>query len=163
MHHSFTFEMLPVEAFSDVVSFLEYYDLCGLKLTNKLLFAVANKCADAIRLYDFSDLEFHVHDDFIDVYPLDLSPAFIWGYPNSALVCRHQLTNENKFAEFISEAFRNCTIGRLRLMTRRRIVRNAIRAVANTITVADFQFVHGLNDDMQQLIELIDSFRRVQV
>ena len=43
--------MLPAESLADAVSFFGYYDLGGLKLTNKLFSSVANRCADAIRLF----------------------------------------------------------------------------------------------------------------
>lgn len=72
--------MLPVETFVEIASFLGYYDLGGLKLTNTLFSSVAKQCADAIRLFDFSGFFFIVLESRIDVYrPL---------YLNGTTACR---------------------------------------------------------------------------
>lgn len=100
----FVFQMLPAESLADVVSFLAYYDLGGVKLTSKRFSAVANQCADAIRLFDFSDLAFDVLYSWIDVYRDDES---------GTRHVRLKLNSAKYLAEFISEAFRDCTVGRL--------------------------------------------------
>lgn len=149
--------MLPTEAFADVVSFLGYYDLGGLKLTSKPLSAITNRCAAAIRLFDFTDFAFCAYDRGVDVYRLETDGRRSW-------ICHLELSSEKSYAEFIAEAFRNCTVGRFYLLTRHEHVLNAIRAVAETVTVADkLYFPVGFFESTQDLIEFVDSFRRVKV
>ncbi|KAH7715189.1 hypothetical protein AAVH_17409 [Aphelenchoides avenae] len=149
--------ILPVETFADVVGFLKYYDLGGLKLTNKLLSSVAQKCAGAIRLFDFSDFEFYVFDTWITVYRLKSDGDTSW-------VCVLKLNSEKNLAEFISDAFRNCTIGRLILGVRHEHVVNAFKFVPETVVVAgilDLRF--GFLEKEQEFYEFVGSFRRLKV
>lgn len=149
--------MLPTEAFADVVSFLGYYDLGGLKLTNVLLCDVANRRADAIRLFDLSGFAFYLYDSFIGVYRIELDGSLSW-------VCQLYQPKEKNMAAFIPEAFRNCIVGRFELMSRRELVQSAIKVVANTITVAELRAYLGLFDDsIQDFVEFVGSFRRVEV
>jgi hypothetical protein len=149
--------MLPIESFVDVVSFLGYYDLGGLKLANKLLSAVAHQCADAIRLFDFSDLSFSIYDNWIRVCRLKSGGRSHWA-------CNLRLTSEENLGEFVAEAFRNCTVGRLLWLDRREKVGTAIRAVASTVVVADTLDVScGPSESVQELIEYLDGFRLVKV
>ncbi|KAH7669943.1 hypothetical protein AAVH_42835, partial [Aphelenchoides avenae] len=146
--------MLPAETFADVVSFLGYYDLGGLKLANKLFSARAQQCADAIRLFDFSDFEFEINDRFTVVERLEPEGS-------SHEVCTLEHASVESFAEFVAEAFRNCAVGRLTLVTRPKHVLNALRSVADTVTVAGTLDIHRCFN-AQELIECADSFRQVK-
>ncbi|KAH7684668.1 hypothetical protein AAVH_40824 [Aphelenchoides avenae] len=157
--------MLPVENLADVVSFLGYYDLGGLKLSSKRFSALAQQCADQIRIFDLSDLEFCVEDIWIDVNPLGAPTFYLRGWPQPRTsVCRLRPSCEYRYsmADFISAAFRNCTIGRITLAYREHFL-DVIRAVADTIVVADLQVNLVWFNNIMRLIELIDSFRRVEV
>lgn len=150
--------MLPVEAFVDVVSFLGYYDLGGLSLASKRLSDIANRCADATRLFDFSDFAFFVDDDGIDVCRLDAHGD------DGPWVCQLEFSREDDVTEFISDAFRNCTVGRFFPGTRRERYGNAIILIAKTVVVADtLDLLVELNENEQRLYEFVDSFRRVKV
>lgn len=105
--------MLSVESFAEVASFLAYYDLDGRKLTSRLLSAVAEECADEIRLFDFTNFKFYIRESWINVYRIEPEDRLSW-------VCRLELTSEENLAEFIAEAFRNCIVGRLVMMGRGR-------------------------------------------
>lgn len=66
--------------------------------------------------------------------------------------------------EFIVDAFRNCIVGRSGFyLMRREHVLNAIKVVANTITVAELHAPFVLFESVQALIEHVGSFRRVKV
>lgn len=125
--------MLPIETFADVISFLGYYDLGGLKLANKPFSDVANQCADRIRLFDFSNFGFNIYDSGIDILWIDSDGED--GLP----VCWLDLTSKEGLAGFISAAFRNCTLGRLAVMgdllsgRRRRHVLRASQILASQI------------------------------
>ncbi|KAH7704075.1 hypothetical protein AAVH_28744 [Aphelenchoides avenae] len=146
--------ILPAETFSDVVSFLEYYDLGGLKLANKMCSSVAQQCADATRLFDFSDLELYVFDSWISVYRLNADGSTSW-------VCELRLNSEDDLAEFISDAFRNCTVGRLILCSRHERVVKAIKLTAKTVVVAGMLDLRAGFFE-QELYEFVGSFRRVK-
>ncbi|KAH7704552.1 hypothetical protein AAVH_28251, partial [Aphelenchoides avenae] len=147
--------MLPIDAFVEVASFLGHYDLGGLKLATKLCSSVANHCAGAIRVFDFSDFAFYVFYSWIDVYRFDSGGS-------KTLVCSLELRSMKNLAEFICDGLRNCTVGRIYLATLRVHVRNAIKAVADTIVVADkLEIDVGLFENEQALIEFVDSFRQV--
>ncbi|KAH7705861.1 hypothetical protein AAVH_26932 [Aphelenchoides avenae] len=66
-------------------------------------------------------------------------------------------------AEFIAEAFRNCTVDLFELATRRELILPAIKAVANTITVAHLNVKDQFIDRAQELPAFVESFRRVEV
>lgn len=89
---------MPAETFAEVVSVLDYYDLFSLKMASKKLSADANQCADAIRLFDFSDLEFQIWVSSIRVYRFSYN-----GWPFHSEL---KFESENDMAEFITEAFR---------------------------------------------------------
>ncbi|KAH7722218.1 hypothetical protein AAVH_10300 [Aphelenchoides avenae] len=150
--------MLPLEAFADVFSFLTYYDLGCLKLVNKLLSAVAEKCADEIRLFDFSDFAFNIFGSRIEIYRIGSDNT-------SSPVCRLEETSEENMAEFILEAFRNCIVGRILLgRTRDDHVLNAIKLVTETVTVDALAVTCALRENAQaELVEFVESFRRVKV
>jgi hypothetical protein len=145
--------MLPVEAFADVVSFLGYYDLGGLKLASTLLSAVANKCADAIRLFDFSNFAFYIFDIWISIFRLE---------PGS-WVCTLELSSEENLAEFIFEAFRNCDVGLFALMRPREHLLDATKAVASKISVVRLHATADFTENLQEFFAFIDSFRQVKV
>lgn len=63
--------MLPVETLAEVVDFLGYYDLDGVKFANRLFSAVAQQCADVTHVFDFSEFAFAILDTSITVYRLD--------------------------------------------------------------------------------------------
>ncbi|KAH7697239.1 hypothetical protein AAVH_35679 [Aphelenchoides avenae] len=158
--------MLPAETLADVVGFLGYYDLGGVKLANKTLSSVANQCADAIRLFDFSDFSFYIihlgpnvpFEDYIQVYRLD-SDGYDW-----PLVCQLGFTSEESLSEFISEAFRNCTLGRLVLRRRLEHILPAISSASHTINVVDNLYVVlDCFENGQELLEFVASFPRVKV
>lgn len=148
--------MLPVEAFSDVTSFLGYYDLGGLKLANKMLSNIAHRCADVIRILDLSNFIFCIYETFIDVGRLE---------PNGddSFVCQLQFFSERHLAAFIPEAFRNCTVGCFAMMYLRHHtprLHNAISAVASTVVVAETLCVAWQEAEKMQYV---DSFRLVKV
>lgn len=155
--------MLPIESFLDVVFFLGYYDLGGLNLANRLSFAAAKQCANAIRMFDFPEFAIYVNAAWIDVYGLDLTLDSANPFGLNTWVCRLQLPNEKKLAAFITEAFRNCNVGRFARDTRCKAVLNAIKTVSNTITVEDLHVKHMPTDDVRELFEFIGIFRRVKV
>ncbi|KAH7704074.1 hypothetical protein AAVH_28743 [Aphelenchoides avenae] len=99
--------MLAVESLADVVGFLGNYDLGGLKLANKIFSVMANHCADAIRLFDFSDFLFYISEGCVEVYRRDPNGAY------GAVVCQLELSSDEIFGNFVSEAFRNCVVSRL--------------------------------------------------
>ncbi|KAH7715185.1 hypothetical protein AAVH_17405, partial [Aphelenchoides avenae] len=146
--------MLPVETFSDVVSFFGYYDLGGLKLANKMFSTVAKQCAETIRVFDFSDFTYYMYDGWVSVYQLDA-----YG-DDGPWVCMLQFENEESFAEFVSEAFRNCTVGRFEFRTRLQLVLQAIKAVASTVHINILDVAVGQFQNAQELLALVDSFRR---
>ncbi|KAH7712061.1 hypothetical protein AAVH_20617 [Aphelenchoides avenae] len=144
--------MLPYESFVDVVSFLGYYDLGGLKLASKRLSAIARQCATAIRLFDFCDLTFHIHRSFIDVYRYDASVR-------RTHCITLELTSEKCLAEFIAEAFRNCTVRSLYVVGRCEHALNAVKAIASTIIVTDIlDFFGEAFANVGELMEFVDSF-----
>ncbi|KAH7725642.1 hypothetical protein AAVH_06824 [Aphelenchoides avenae] len=149
--------MLPVETFGDVASFLAYYDLAGLKLATKLLSSLANKCADAIRLLDFSDFKLHIYDRWVTVYRFHSNSS------TSDSVCNLGLKNKKDMADFIREAFRNCIIRRLVLLTDRELVLNALKAVADVVAVAELRVSSKSFKDVQWLIDIAGTFRGVKV
>lgn len=148
--------MLPAETFAEVISFLAYYDLGGLKLSNGLSSAVAQQCADAIRLFDFSAFSFLIHDTQVEVLRLCSDGSAL-------LVCRLELVSEKNVIEFIIQALRNCTVGCLALVRRFEHVLHAISMVADTVTVDNLRVTVEAFTTAQQLIQFLDSFRRVQV
>lgn len=146
--------MLPAEALVDVVSFLGYYDLGSLKLANKPFSAIANQCADAICLFDFSNLSFYIYGSWIDVFRLESDGSV------ETWVCELDLFDEQNLVTFVTDAFRNCVVGQLRISHRQ----NAFDAAANTILVVDTLAVaYDRFDSVQDLIDCVDSFRRVEV
>lgn len=147
--------MLPAETFADIVSFLGYYDLGGLKLASKLFSVVAVQCADLTHLFDFSDVAFYVGTNLIHVYRLRAS-LLSWA-------CQLDFNEEKSMTEFISEAFRNCNVGRLMLCVSHNNVLHAVKAVANTVTVADLHVAVGMFRNVEELVEYVDRFRRVEV
>lgn len=151
--------ILPVEALADVVRFFEYYDLGGLKLSNKTFSSLANKHADAIRLFDFSDLSFYISGSWINVFRLDA-----YGEASGTLMCLLKLTSEESLASFISQAFRNCAVGRLVLGNLRMHVLHAISVVANTISIAGTldANLRGFENG-HEFIAFVSSFRRAKV
>ncbi|KAH7715188.1 hypothetical protein AAVH_17408 [Aphelenchoides avenae] len=149
--------MVPLETFVDVVSFLRYYDLGGLKLANKMLKAVADECADAIRLFDFSDTAFFLRDSRIVVYRLTPNGCF------GPLICQLELSSEDELAEFVSEAFPNCTVGRFAWIGHSQRVLQAIRDVAKTVAVDSLVVMVDHFEDFRELVEYVDGFRRVKV
>lgn len=158
LHHSFAFAMMPIEVFADVASFFAYNDLEGLMLASKLLSAVAKRCVDKLRLFDFSCFGFYIHDAGINVYRLHANGDY------GPLVCSLELTSEENMTEFISEAFRNCTVGRFLLRTHHKHVQHAIQVVASTTTVAGTLFVSRWSfENVQGLFEFVDAFRCVKV
>ncbi|KAH7715331.1 hypothetical protein AAVH_17264 [Aphelenchoides avenae] len=150
--------MLPAETFSEVVSFLGYYDLGGLKLSSKLLSAVADECARTIRLFDFSGFIISIFEVFDETFTIVVErlDSLDW-------VCTLKFETERDIADFISEAFCNCTVGRFHLRTDEELVLNAVKAVANTVTVRDLFVPYDLRENVQELIDFVDSFRRVKV
>lgn len=148
--------MLPAESLADVVSFLPYYDLVGLKLSNKLFSAVATQCAKAIRLFDFSDFTFNAYNSCITVWRFGPDGR-------SSLVDRLELTSESNLAIFILEALRNCAIGRFGLARCPEHVLNAIKVVANTTTVGRLVVSERFAENLQEFFEFAGSFRRVEV
>ncbi|KAH7715198.1 hypothetical protein AAVH_17418 [Aphelenchoides avenae] len=148
--------MLPTEALADVVSFFGYYELGGLKLTNKQYSTVAHKCAMAVRLFDFSDLRFSIYCSSIEVCRED-EPK------HRSRRVNLEITSEKYLTEFISEAFRNCIVGRLYLNGHCAHAMNALKAVANTIIVADtLELYFGTFGNVQELLGFVDIFRRVK-
>ncbi|KAH7704367.1 hypothetical protein AAVH_28443 [Aphelenchoides avenae] len=144
---------LPLETIADVVGFLRYYDLGGLKLANKIFSAAATHCAAAIRLFDFSDFAFYVYDGHIAVFRLD-----------ATYLCSLELTSGESLSDFVSEAFRNCTVGQLQLGMRHAHIFRAISSIARTITVANKLRVNlACDENVQELLEFVDSFCRVKV
>lgn len=148
--------MLPIETFADVICYLEYYDLGGLKLANKLLSDVANQCADAIRIFDFSEFSFILGDTCINVWR-DQSDRC------SSLVCQLQFANEINLTQFISEAFRNSIIRRLGLMGKHHGAMRAIKVIAKTIVATDMQVIFKDPESAQELFEFLDALRRFEV
>lgn len=150
--------MLPAEALADVASFLGYYDLGGLKFANKTLSAVASKCAGAIRVFDFSGYVFFVQDSDVNVHELDTDgDAGDW-------VCELELATERDLADFVSAAFRNCTVGRLVLMSNRDRVQTAIKGVANTVVIAcTLEVAVGSFENTHDFFEFVESFRGIKV
>lgn len=144
--------MLPAEVFVDAVSFLGYCDLGGLKLANKQLSAVANRCAGTIRLFDFSDLSFYIFDSYILIYRI-----------RSAWICRLDLGSEENLVEFVREALRNCKIGVILLERRRKLVLNAVKEVADTVILGKLVVAVSFFDSMQECLGFVDSFRRMEV
>lgn len=154
---SFAFKMLPTETFVDVVSFLGFYDLGGLKLAANMPSALAEQCAKGIRLFDFSDLSFHLYDSRMDVCQVgsggELSPP----------ICSFDLSEEENLSEFVSEAFRNCIVGRLVLLNSCQEVLTALSAVADTIDVDKMLVSAECFRAFHELVQFLDSLRRVQV
>lgn len=111
-----------------MVSFLGYYDLGGLELTSKLFSSVAQMCAGTSRLFDFSGFSFDIYDSTVCVCRLE---RFL---PD---VCDLELDSDEGLAEFICEAFRNCTVGRLALRQPQKHVLHAFSVVAHTVTTAE--------------------------
>lgn len=150
--------MLPSETLNDVVSFLGYYDLGGLKFTSKPFSAVANKCADAIRVFDFSEFAFLFQGSDIHVCQLDEDGDF------GDWVCHLELATDASLADFIAKAFRNCTVGRIVLDESAEQVRNAIKEVANTIFVAStLDVTVRAFGNVQAFFEFIESLRGLKV
>lgn len=149
--------MLPIETFTDVVGFLRYFDLGGLKLAAKSLNTIADRCADAIRLYDFSNFTFQIYDGWIIVYRHESDGSALW-------VCQLELDNEEAMAEFISEAFRNCVVGQFYLGTRRGYVLDAINLVTNTVAIVDSLCLpKKFLESKKMFYDFIDSFHHVKV
>lgn len=148
--------MLPIELIVVVVSFFGYYDLGGVQLATKLLSAVAKRCADAIRFFDLSDLVFFIYDASIEVYRLNTD-----GRHSS--VCSLELTSEKNLAEFISDAFRNRTVGHFVLRTQHKHVQGAIKVVENTTTVNTLTIFGWCFEKMHDLLKFVDGFRCVKV
>ncbi|KAH7700252.1 hypothetical protein AAVH_32629, partial [Aphelenchoides avenae] len=144
--------MLPTETFADVVSFVGYYDLGGLKLANKLSADVTKQCAGAIRVFDFSGFAFYIIDSFIDMYRLDSGRS----------ICRLELVSEEDLAAFVSDAFRNCTIGRIAFLANCKHASKAIKVVANTTVVARLDVPIYYFEELQELLEFLDCFRRME-
>ncbi|KAH7722457.1 hypothetical protein AAVH_09983, partial [Aphelenchoides avenae] len=148
--------MLPAETLADVASFLGYYDLDGLSFSNKMLSAVANECAEAIRLFDFSGFAFFIDEYSVSVYKLDADgDCCEW-------VCHLEVTVEQNLVDFVSKAFRNCIIGRLMLMKSPGHVQSAIKGVANTVVVGTLDVAAKIFQNAQHLFEYVESFRRVK-
>lgn len=149
--------MLPIEAFADVASFLEYYELGGLKLADGLTSAVADQCASAIRVFDFSEFAFYMWANCIYVTRLR-SDGYV------SVVCDIGLTSNTDMAEFVSEAFRNCIVGRFGFKNWRcDHILNAIEDVAKTIIVDESLDVTGRFENMHDLERYVGSYRLVKV
>ncbi|KAH7712053.1 hypothetical protein AAVH_20608 [Aphelenchoides avenae] len=148
--------MVPLETFADIAFFLGYYDLVGLKLANQMLKALADKCADAIRLFDFSDTAFFLRDSRIIVYRLTSTGCF------GPLICQLELGSEDELAVFVSEAFRNCTVGRFAWIGHSQRVLQATRDVAKTIAVDSLVVMVDHFEDFRELEGYVDDFRRVK-
>lgn len=150
--------MLPAESFADSISFLGYYDLGGLKLANRQCAAVANQCADAIRLFDFSDFAFFIENNGIFV----LQQGF--GFVSDLLVCRLELNRGKDMCDFISDAFRNCTVGQFILSSIHRQVLRAISVVAQTVPIERALVVTvECADNVLDAVKLAGAFRRLEV
>lgn len=80
--------MLATEALADAVGFLGYYDLGGLKLTNRLFSDVADRCADGIRFFDFSNFGFIIRDSLVNVFRLTSNGHY------GSLVCQVKVPGE---------------------------------------------------------------------
>ncbi|KAH7715196.1 hypothetical protein AAVH_17416 [Aphelenchoides avenae] len=150
--------MLPVETFAEVVSFLGYYDLGGIKLASKVSSAAANRCAGAIRVFDFSDFSFIIRNSWIAVYRYDALERRTW----ITWICTIEFASEVALAEFVSEAFRNCTVGSIEMLAHRKHAVNAVvfiakvTAVAGTLALPDDYF-----EKKQNRLYFVDGFRRV--
>lgn len=96
--------MLPVESFTDALSFLGYWDLIGLKLTSKLCSDLAHRCAGEIRIFDLSNVGCVVYVDHVTAFPIPYALGS---------ACHLDFPDADAAIEFISEAFRNCILGGL--------------------------------------------------
>lgn len=145
--------MLPIEAFASVISFLHYYDIDGLKFTNKLCFDAANQCAQRIRLFDFSELAFYVYDNLVEVRRVEPDGRSQRGV-------QLNLASEPNLAVFITEAFRNCAVGRLYVNSRRELVLNALKDVAKTVTVTFLYFTEEISENAETVEEIVEFVGR---
>ncbi|KAH7715207.1 hypothetical protein AAVH_17428 [Aphelenchoides avenae] len=118
--------------------------------------AVATQCADAIRLFDFTDLSFFLRDSRIIVYRLTPNGCF------GPLICQLELGSENELAEFVSEAFRNCSVGRFAWIGHSQHVLQAIREVAKSVSVDSLVVMVDHFEDFRELEGYVDDFRRVK-
>lgn len=118
--------------------------------------AVATQCADAIRLFDFTDLSFFLRDSRIIVYRLTSTGCF------GPLICQLELGSEDELAVFVSEAFRNCTVGRFAWIGHSQRVLQATRDVAKTIAVDSLVVMVDHFEDFRELEGYADSFRRLK-
>lgn len=75
-----------------------------------------------------------------------------------------EFSHKNNLVEFVSDAFRNCTISRLVLGRRHEDLLDVIELVGKTVVIAGtLDLFVGLFDNGQDLLEFIDGFRRVKV
>ncbi|KAH7729749.1 hypothetical protein AAVH_02223 [Aphelenchoides avenae] len=162
--------MLPAHVFTDIVGFMHFYDLDALLLTNARCSQLAQAATVQIRVFDFSEFHFTLTEDKITAENLTLYIP----YGSVSIPCDEDGTATPKLrfndtaelVQFIPYALRNCVLHSMTLTTGvtrlpARVVAQAIKEVAHTITIGDSLTVEARGfATLEHLVNFAASFRR---
>lgn len=143
--------MLPAHVFAEVLRCLPFYDLDALFLTDVRRSDLAHLAASNIRVFDFSEFQFHIHHPGYKAIIIHKIPQ--QAGPSKTVL---KFRDEMDLVAFVPAAFRNCIFGELELPFKG--FSDASSEVAHTIVINSLP----LNLDFA-LVEFAILFRSVKV